>query len=765
MIRMKLVLVFLLSSISFSLLGQVNLDGQIFDGAADARKPLIGANIYHLASMSGAVTDDMGQFSLVLPSLPAELILSYVGYSNDTIRIEQARFIQHTINPEDSLDEVLVNTRRSSQFVSSLSNQQVIKVSNAELLKAACCNLSESFETSPSIDVNFSDAITGTKQIKMLGLTSPYVLITAENIPMIRGASQSLGLSYVPGTWVESMQITKGAGSVINGYESIAGQINVELQKPINDLPFYLNAFYNGSGRQELNTHLNMSLNNKWDAGVYIHGNQRKRLVDRNRDGFLDTPLTRQINVLNRWQFTDPEKGWVSFINARVLSDVKVSGQLDYTPNLTPQSQIAWGSEIKTDRLDFSSKLGYVNPSIPYQSFGVQVAYSWHNQKNNFGLRPYNIKHHSAYLSLLYNSIISDTRHKIKFGFNGTYDRYFEDLSFDSLGINLMRYNRTERGLGLLTEYTYDDLDKLGLTIGLRVDHQNLLGTFVTPRLHAKYQLWPKTTLRGSLGRGKRIPNIFTENLGIFATGREIVIDNTLDSQGQNLEAPNGNFYGLNPEIAWNYGLSLQHKLNLGARELILGFDYYRTDFIEQVVVDLEQVGLVRYYNNNGGSRSQSYQLDATYRPWGLIDLRLAYKYYNLSTAFESGNKQPILTPNHRVFGNLSYELEGRRPDHPWNIDFTINWLGEQRLPKLPIEANLFGRTTTPEVTTMNLQVTKEWGIAFDYYVGVENLSDVRQGTPIINGDRPFDNDFDSSVIFGPIFGRMWYTGIRYRFE
>ncbi|MGB0304450.1 MAG: TonB-dependent receptor [Flavobacteriaceae bacterium] len=748
-----------------SLCGQINLEGQILEGDTNLQEPLIGANIYHLASMTGTVTDDQGEFSLTLPSLPAELIVSYVGYITDTISVDEIRFIRHIMEPEGRLDEVVVNTRRSSQFVSSLSTQQVIRVSSDELLKAACCNLSESFETNPAIDVNFSDAVTGTKQIKMLGLTSPYILITAENIPVIRGAAQSLGLSYVPGTWVESMQITKGAGSVTNGYESIAGQINVELQKPNSDVPFYLNAFTSGNGRQELNAHLNVAANDRWNTGFYVHGNHRPRKVDRNGDGFLDTPMARQVNVLNRWQYTDAQRGWVSFINARVLSDEKIAGQLDYTPNLTPESQNVWGSKIQTDRLDLSAKLGYVNPDIPYQTAGVQGAYSWHNQDSHFGKRPYNIEHHSAYLTFLYNSIISDTRHKIKLGLNGTFDRYFEDLSLDAAGLDRSRYNRTERGVGLFAEYAYDDLDKLGLTLGLRVDQHNLLGLFVTPRLHVKYQLWPKTTLRGSVGRGKRIPNIFAEQLGVFSSGRTIVIDQSVDSQGEISEALNGNFYGLNPEIAWNFGLSLQHKLNIGTRELVLGFDYYRTDFVDQVVVDWEQVGLVRYYNRRGSSWTQSYQLDASYSPWGLVDMRFAYKYYDLSTAFKSGNKQPILTPSHRVFGNLAYEFEGHRPQHPWKMDLTINWLGEQRLPELASEAALFGRDTTPSITTMNAQITKEWGKAFDWYFGIENLSDVRQDRPIINGDRPFDTDFDGSMVYGPIFGRMWYTGIRYRLE
>ena len=743
---------------------QVELKGIIYDASAGPSQPLFGANIYHPESQSGAVTDENG-FILEVPSLPARVILSYVGFKTDTLEIKDTAFISYGLTPENDLEQVVLAARRSSQFISSFSTEQVIRVSSDELLKAACCNLSESFETNPAIDVNFSDAVTGTKQIKMLGLTSPYILITAENIPVVRGAAQSLGLSYVPGTWVESMQITKGAGSVTNGYESIAGQINVELQKPVSDLPFYFNAFLAGNGRQEFNAHLNTPVGDKWHTGLYVHGNQRQRAVDRNNDGFLDTPIAEQLNVLNRWQYIDSERGLVSFINARVLRDQKVSGQRGFRADLAQQSQNSWGSFIDTDRIDLSAKLGYVNPQITLQTIGLQGAWSLHNQKSSFGLRPYDIEHQSAYMTLLYNSIIGDTRHKIKLGLNGTYDRYDERLSFDALGSNDQVFGRTEQGLGLFTEYAYNDLDKLGVTMGLRLDQHNLLGLFLTPRLHLKYQILPKTTLRGSVGRGKRIPNIFSEHLNMFATGREIIIETPGTVSSNNPDETPGNFYGLNPEIAWNYGLSLQQKLSIGARTVTLGFDYYRTDFVDQVVVDWEEVGAIRFYNNSRPSWVESYQFDLSYSPWGLFDLQLAYKYYDLSTAFDSGDKRPILIPDHRVFANLAYELEGNRPNHPLKFDLTFNWLGNQRLPELPEVAALYGQSSTPAVTTFNGQITKQWGSVFDWYFGVENIGDLRQEDPIIIGNQPFTSDFDSSMVYGPIFGRMWYTGIRYKVQ
>ena len=261
------------------------------------------------------------------------------------------------VTAQDTLKAVEIKTDDNSIKKSYRKTTNTATMTSKELLKAACCNLAESFETNPSIDVNFSDALTGTKQIRMLGLTSPYLMITEENIPSVRGASQAYGLSFTPGTWIESIQITKGAGSVVNGFESISGQINTELIKPVSDIPFFLNAYGSTDSRYEVNTHFNKKISDKWSSSLFVHGNTRVEKMDRNRDGFMDNPLGKQINVLNRWQYTNAEKGWVSFVNLRYLKDEKQTGELDFNPSRDKGTTNYWGSEINSERLDVSTKL------------------------------------------------------------------------------------------------------------------------------------------------------------------------------------------------------------------------------------------------------------------------------------------------------------------------------------------------------------------------------------------------------------------------
>ena len=421
--------------------------------------PITGANVVWEGTTTGSVTDIEGNFSLKYDSFYSKLVVSYVGYKTRIIEINNPNeFIHVFLDPSDQLDEVTLNARKRTSSISYIESQNITMISSDELLKAACCNLSESFETNPSIDVNFSDAISGTKQIRMLGLTSPYVLITSENIPNIRGAAQAYGLSFIPGTWVESIQITKGAGSVTNGFESISGQINAELVKPLTDKKIFINTYASINGRLEINSHFNTKLNEKWSTGLYIHGDRRGDKFDNNKDSFLDLPVGNQINVMNRWQYVNSEKGLISFLNIRYLNDEKQSGQIQYDPKIHKFSSMWWGSEVDTKRFDFSGKMGYVNPQIPYQSLGFQFAYSDHNQSSYFGNRIYNINHESLYLNTVYNSIISDTRHKIKTGINFSYDIYDEQVVTSD-------YNRKENSIGVFFEYSSRTLENRRISI------------------------------------------------------------------------------------------------------------------------------------------------------------------------------------------------------------------------------------------------------------------------------------------------------------
>lgn len=718
----------------------------------EANLPLMGAEVYWNGTQIGVSTDDNGTFTLKRTENSNTLVISYIGYKTKTIKVTNSEALYIQLEPQSALEEVVVTQKRANTMKSQWQVANLHTMSSGELLKAACCNLSESFSTNPSIDVNFSDAVTGNKQIKMLGLTSPYILMAEENIPAMRGASQAYGLSFVPGTWIESIQITKGAGSVINGYESISGQINYEIEKPINARPFFLNLYTSEDSRYELNAHTKVKLSDKWATSLLAHGNVRQRKSDHNHDGFIDNPIGNQINLLNRWQYSNAEKGWVSFVNLNYMKDERQAGQIGYNLLTDKGTSNGWGSEVNSERFTLSNKTGYVFPDTPYKSIGLQNSFQSHRQNSYFGLNSYDIHQKSWYGNLIYNSIIGNTQHKFATGLSGTYDDYNEQLTTSALAGD---FSRIDRSVGAFFEYTYDNLSNFSFVAGIRADSHNNLGNFITPRFHLRYNPWKEATFRLSAGRGKRAANVIAENQQLLASSRQLHI----------IGGDGGKLYGLNPEIAWNYGASFLQAFKIWGKNAELSVDFYRTHFDNQVVVDLDhspQQAL--FYNLDGKSFANSLQAEVSITPVKGLDFKAAYKYYDVQTQFTKGQLEKTLMPKHRWFANIAYETADTHENNhsQWKFDVTFNWLGEQRLPTtatnpLPYRLSDYA----PSFATLNTQITRVFSKTFEVYVGGENITNYKQANGILAADAPFGAYFDSTMQYAPAFGQMYYAGLR----
>ena len=737
MFRLSYLLIILFFSNSVS---QEFVDGKILFSENNNDYPIEGASINWLDTNKGTISDEKGLFKLERYLDNDLIVISYIGFKSDTISVKNIKSITHymTISEDNSLDEVVVSKKKNSVQRTYLMPQNIINISEDELLKAACCNLSESFETNPSIDVNHNDAITGTKQISMLGLKSPYILITEENIPMVRGASQAYGLSFVPGTWIESIQITKGMGSVINGYESIIGQINTELKKPFNDIPLFVNSYYGNDGRFEINTHLNSKVSNKIQTTFFAHHNRRDNKIDGNNDGFMDKPLQKQINFLNKWQFTDASKGLVSFLNIKFLDESKNIGTVE--PNNNLSNPLLWSGEVLTNRFDSSFKLGYVNPNIPYQSLGFQLSYSSHNQDSFFGSRTYDINHKSIFSNLIYNTIINNSKNKIKFGLN------FSSDNFDELVSNI-EINRIDKSIGAFLEYSYDNFNNLNLVAGLRYDSHNNMGSFLTPRLHFRYLIGQRFSIKGSIGTGRRISNIFTENQQLFFTNRVITNNNLSDL-----------FYGLKPERATNFGFSIDKGFNFLGGQGNFIIDYYKTNFQNKIITDFENPAEISFYNSkNNESKSSSFQSEIIFSKnrWNIT---AAYKYYDVKLMYNDGLKEKPLQPKEIIFFN--YGIESKKVESKfWKYDLTFNRLGKQRLMQNSRDSEEY---VNPHFS-INSQITRIFSEKFEIYIGGENLNNYKQTDPIIFANNPSNPYFDGSIVHGPIFGSSYYIGCRFK--
>lgn len=720
--------------------------GQVID---ENQMPMAGVNVYWNGTSIGVSTDENGNFTIKKTPNSGTLIFSYIGYKTQKVNTLSESVTSVQMQPDNNLDEVVVSQKRAATIRSKYQVADIQIMSSKELLKAACCNLSESFSTNPSIDVNFSDAVTGNKQIKMLGLTSPYILMAEENVPTLRGASQAYGLSFIPGTWVESIQITKGAGSVINGFESISGQINYEILKPATDFPFYLNLYGSQDSRLEANAHVNQKLSDKWSTTLFAHGNIRQAKNDHNHDGFIDHPIGNQINLLNRWQFTDSEKGWVGFLNINYLKDERQAGEMQFNPAKDKFTTNTWGSQIFSERITASNKIGYVFPEASHKSIGFQNSFQSYQQDSYFGLNQYDIKQRSFYSNLIYNSIISNVKHKFSTGINFVYDN-FNELVTNNLTVD---FSRTDRSFGGFFEYTYDNLANFSLVAGIRADTHNRLGNFITPRLHLRYNPWADAVFRASAGRGKRVANIFAENQHFFASNRQFEIRNN-----------NGKIYGLHPEIAWNYGGSFSQSFRIFNKNAEITVDFYRTHFENQIVVDTDaSPQKVLFYDLNGKSFANSFQTELSITPLRGLDFKTAYKFYDVQTQFLSGQAEKPLTPKHRFFANVAYETPERN-HKKWAFDLTYNWLGAQRLPSTKSNPKAFQTADyAPAFAVINAQITKTFSHEFEIYIGGENIGNYKQENGILAANDPFGMYFDSTLLYAPSFGQMYYAGLRFK--
>lgn len=719
-------------------------------------EPIPGANLIWLGTSIATTTGDNGVFMIDRATGVDKLIISFVGYRTDTVSVTDQKSVKVTLVSNQVLEEVTIEGRRASTRMDVTNPINTSVMTEKELFKAACCNLSESFETNPSVDVAFTDAITGTRQIQMLGLSGSNTLISIENMPGVRGLASSQGIQFIPGTWINSIQVTKGVGSVVNGFESIAGQINVEMKKPEESEKLFVNGYINQSARSELNVNYTAHTGEKWATTFLLHGSTRPLEMDENDDSFLDFPTGSQINFINRWVYNSGT-GWLGQVGVKVLTDGKQGGQTDFNAEEDKFTTNRYGFEINTSRYELWAKIGYQFKNKPYQSAGLQLSGLTHDHESYYGFNVHNADEQSFYSNLIYQSIIGNTSHKFKTGVSFLYDDFDETVQIQNgieyageLTSDAVSFDRTEIVPGAFFEYSYDDLTKFSLIAGVRIDQHNLFGTIFTPRLHLKYDLTPTTSLRASAGRGTRVANVFSENTGILASARSIVFDNLQSSKA----------YGFKPDEAWNYGLSLSQDFTLDYRTGSVQVDFFYTDFKNQMVLDLDNTAReARFMGLDGRSYSQSLQVQLDYELFRRFDVRLAYRWLNVKTRYREGLLEKPLIPGNRAFANFAYETKSR-----WKFDYTVQWIGKQRLPDTSenLPENQRGEYSDDYIM-MNAQITKDLGAKWSIYLGVENITDFKLDDPIVAANDPFGSNFDTSMVWGPIFGRMAYAGFRFR--
>ena len=719
-------LIILLSVFPFFSFSQ-KINGKITD---ESNSPIIGANIYWQSGSFGTTSDKKGEFSIKKEKEKQNLIISFIGYNNDTILIENQKTISIKLKEGKLLNEVNIVERQDASTISRLKTIGTQNLTGETFHRAACCNLSESFETNASVDVAFTDAVSGSKQIKMLGLNGRYVQLMTENYPNLRGLALSHGLDYIPGSWMNGIQISKGAASVVNGYEAITGQINTEFKKPDEEEFLYLNILGNSIGKHEGNFNVRTAIANNVTTMIFGHYDNNQIQVDNNNDGFMDMPLNQQYSFFNRWKFKS--KKYIAQFGVKALKENKTAGQIkDNIPVAFPKYNV----NINTERYEAFYKSGYIFGRAN-TSLGFLSNYVYHDVKSIYGLKKYDANETSLYANLIFQSYIGNTNHSYSTGVSYVYDNVSETLNYNKMP-------REESVPGTFFQYTYGNHSSISYILGVRADYSSLYGIFYTPRSHLKYNLNETNTIRISGGRGYRSPNVISENSSLLATSKEFVFTEELLQ-----------------EKAWNFGISYIKDFKIKDKKLRVVADYFRTDFQNQIVLDLDaDNSKIFIYNLNGQSFSNSYQLEANIKPFRGMDITTAIKYNDVKITQNNELLDKPLTKAIIGLVTLSYATKLKK----WQFDYTFQYNGSSRLPQT-YPSVIYANEKTPEFVVMNAQINKFYK-KWNFYAGVENFLDYTQENPILSANDPFSAEFDASMVWAPIMGRKFFVGIKYRFK
>lgn len=734
----------ILSLLSFATMGfaQNFIEGTVYEESENGVKtPLPGVNVYWKIVNEGTVTDANGHYKIPLHERIGCLVFSCISYENDTVHhMVEPQHYDHVFSTVHMLNEVEIATRQKAQYINSIDPRQIEHITSEALRRCACCSLAESFETNASVDVAYADAVTGAKQIELLGLSGLYTQMMTENMPNFRGLASAFGLSYVPGTWMHGISVSKGASSVRNGYESISGQINVDFKEPEADKSeqVFVNLFANTMAMTELNFNTRVKIGKNDGLMLLGHVGYNPMKMDGNGDGFMDDPITKQYSAFLR--YNHPNTGHFGCkLGVKALKESRLSGQMDFDPaHRLDTDYYLYGIGINTERYEAFAKTGFIFDR-PETSLGIQQQLTYHKADSYYGLTDYNATQLSYYANVLFDSYIVNTNHKYSVGASYSYDNYQESLN-DSL------MPREEQVPGAFAEYVFSDDHHWTVIGGIRADYNTYYDRlFYTPRLHVRFRTDNELALRLSAGKGYRSPNVLAENSTILASSRQLIF----------LDTPK-------MEEAWNFGINLSKHFDVGEKEFQVLVDAYRTDFVNQIVIDRDaDAHQIRVYNLDGKSYSNCAQIQLDYELFRNFDVSAAFRFTDVKMTINDTLREKPFVNRYKGLLTLSYA------PGTWQFDLVTQFNGDSRIPDLSGNATAVAdgqmMERSPFYVMMSTQITKKLGEHWEIYVGGENLTNYKQSHPLVAANDPFGNDFDAAMVWGPLSGIRGYLGVRFQ--
>lgn len=735
----QLLLVLSILAVPFTVTAQ-SLKGRVTNTNQQA---LHGASVVWQGQKKGTVTNETGEFTIGLPrQLPSVLLISFTEHQTDTVTVADTSFITVRLAPKSSMSNVTVQAQQQSSYISSLPVKTEV-ISTLELKKAACCDLAGCFETQTTVQPQTTNILTNSKELRILGLSGIYNQVLIDGFPQVQGLTYTYGISSIPGTLVENIWVAKGANSVLQGFESISGQINVITKEPEKTDRLLLNAYINSFGEKHFNAVLT-SKKKSWSNLTAFHVVQPAARIDKDDDDFLDLPLLTRYMVSSRWKKGDEAKwGWSTQFSVRYVSERRVGGQEQFNYKTDKGSTHAYGQVVDIDQPELWLKTAYRLNEV--HRFALYASGFYQSQRSWFGVTNYKARQYNGYANLQHEFSYG-TNSVLKSGISFRHLDLQEDIAFSSNLLNRTyngRYTKKETIPGIFAENTLTlAANKLTWIAGIRADHHNRFGWEFTPRTLLKFNATENLIVRASVGKGWRTANIFSENIGMLVSSRDIIFAEALQ-----------------PEKAVNMGINLTHKFRSGEIEGYYSLDFYRTSFQNQVFPDYDTdptKAIIR--NFHGESVSNGFQAEAGGTFYKRISAKLGYVFLDVYQKATTEKMVLPFNPRHRMNAAVSFMPLSRR----WHVDGNIHWYGKQRLPETNGNPPVYQQPRSSDpYTTVSLQFTYKVN-RFEFYTGAENIFNFRQHRPIISWQDPFGPYFDTQFTWGPTRGRELYLGLRY---
>jgi len=627
----------------------------------------------------------------------------------------------------DSLEATVFTGSADGNFLSKGKDIRTEVISAAGLCKMACCNLAESFENSASVTVGYSDAVTGARQIRLLGQSGIYTQMLDENRPVMRGISAPWGLNFIPSQWLQSIQIAKGVTSVINGVESMTGQINMEHRKPTDEKPLFIQASYMNDTKADINmvSSLQLDEEQRWSTVIFAHADANFKPMDHNSDGFMDDPRQKNFSVGNRWLYMSPTGAQLRF-GARAICDDRTGGEMD---------EKGWRSDIGNKSLNGYLKFGIPVSEDGEQNIAIVTDYTYQMLDGAFGQRQYDATQHSAFANLMYQNHSNESHH-FTLGASTMLDCYDEDV----LGSDEVT---RIADIGLYGEYTLRKGKEFSAIAGLREDWFSGEGLRFTPRLTLKWAPVEEWVFRANAGRGLRFSTPLIDNIGVMSTGKSI----------------SGAYLDHILEDSWTWGANATWYLPVDeSGKTYLSLDFFHTSFSEQMLLANDASGISFYQlssEDGATSRTSNLQADFSTSPARGLSVTITGRLTDARQTLrvQSDDIKPM-TSRYKGVLNVQYATNLNK----WIFDFTASLNGPCRVWDFMKE--MYPDGYSPAYPLLYAQVTRRFR-GFDIYAGGENLTGFTQKNPIIGADNPFSSSFDASCVWGPLMGARIYAGIR----